>query len=136
MTREEIRWCPQHGYPLPCYKCGYDGSKFDSSKIGEPMPAKDIIKEHLIELFEQSGIKEPGKLADAVLWVENEDGVVIKVDRELPRYVGSDSMIDRLTKLIAEEVQQDMLDDGYVAVEPLWDYEKREPHSNIIEPLI
>jgi len=20
---EETGWCPQHGYPLPCYKCGY-----------------------------------------------------------------------------------------------------------------
>jgi hypothetical protein len=21
----EIKWCPQHGYPTPCYKCGYSG---------------------------------------------------------------------------------------------------------------
>jgi len=23
MNRKEVQWCPQHGYPLPCDKCGY-----------------------------------------------------------------------------------------------------------------
>jgi len=23
----EQEWCPQHGYPLPCDKCGYQGEK-------------------------------------------------------------------------------------------------------------
>jgi len=43
------------------------------------------IREHLIELFEQTPAGEPpDKIADAVLWVLNEDGVVIEVKRELP----------------------------------------------------
>lgn len=20
------KWCPQHGYPVPCYKCGFNGT--------------------------------------------------------------------------------------------------------------
>ena len=37
------------------------------------------IREHLIELFEQTPSDEVAdNLADAVLWVLNEDGVVIK----------------------------------------------------------
>ena len=28
--RERIKyWCPQHGYPVPCYKCGYEGNEDD-----------------------------------------------------------------------------------------------------------
>ena len=22
MNPKEVKWCPQHGYPLPCAKCG------------------------------------------------------------------------------------------------------------------
>ena len=44
---------------------------------------REEIREHLTELFEQTeGIKEPANLAEAVLWVLNEDGVVRKVNRE------------------------------------------------------
>ena len=40
------------------------------------------VREHLIELFEQTDFAKetPEQIADAVLWVENEDGVVIKAD--------------------------------------------------------
>jgi len=49
------------------------------------MTKQEEIREHLIELFEQTPMEEePKRLADAVLWVLNEDDVVIKVDRELP----------------------------------------------------
>ena len=41
---------------------------------------REEIREHLTELFEQTeGIKEPTNLAEAVLWVLNEDDVVIKI---------------------------------------------------------
>lgn len=22
MKAKDVKWCPQHGYPLPCFKCG------------------------------------------------------------------------------------------------------------------
>ena len=45
------------------------------------MSKQGKIKEHLVELFEQTDFSKetPAQLADAVLWVENELGVVIKV---------------------------------------------------------
>ena len=46
-------------------------------------------------------------------------GAVIQVESELPEYVGAVSMLDRLTKMIAEEVQQAMLNARFVAVIPI-----------------
>ena len=100
------------------------------------------VREHLIELFKQTDFDKetPEQIADAVLWVENEDGVVRKVDRELPKHrLGKAKLVDEAS-LIYEiedehfcftaayrvnyirgycEAQQDMLRAGYVAVEPL-----------------
>ena len=44
------------------------------------------IREHLIELFEQTDFSKetPEKLADAVLWVADADGLVMIDDGELP----------------------------------------------------
>ena len=47
---------------------------------GGEMAKQEDIRGHLIELFEQSEGEPPDRLADAVLWVLNEDGVVIKVE--------------------------------------------------------
>ena len=33
MKAEDIKWCPQHGYPLPCYKCGMPLSGVDQKEI-------------------------------------------------------------------------------------------------------
>jgi len=102
------------------------------------MTKQEEIREHLIELFEQtSSNEEPCKLADAVLWVLNEDGVVLKVDRKLPQlrelrakikqWDGKDRGEPAVRGMyqerpwIAEGVQQDMLNAGYVAVKPLVD---------------
>ncbi len=46
---EDIKWCPQHGYPLPCHKCGMPLSKIQQ---------KDIY---------QAGIRE------VVEWIEEND---------------------------------------------------------------
>ncbi len=46
-------------------------------------------------------------------------GVVIKVDKELPSYVGATSVLERYDIAFAKEVQKDMLRASYVAVEPL-----------------
>jgi hypothetical protein len=29
------QWCPQHGYPLPCYKCGLESFVPGSVRFGE-----------------------------------------------------------------------------------------------------
>ena len=29
MEAKDIKWCPQHGYPLPCYKCGMPLSQLE-----------------------------------------------------------------------------------------------------------
>jgi len=35
MKAEEIKWCPQHGYPLPCNKCGMPLSQPQQKEIYE-----------------------------------------------------------------------------------------------------
>ena len=76
---------------------------------------QEEIRGHLIELFEQTPADEvAGNLVDAVLWVLNEDGVVIKTDRELPDYLmEGQEACDKPT------YQEMLRRAGYVAVEPL-----------------
>lgn len=33
MGTKDIKWCPQHGYPLPCAKCGMPISKEQRNDI-------------------------------------------------------------------------------------------------------
>ena len=33
MKAEDVKWCPQHGYHLPCYKCGLPLSKLQQKEI-------------------------------------------------------------------------------------------------------
>ena len=35
MEAKDIKWCPQHGYPLPCDKCGMPLSKLQQGDIYE-----------------------------------------------------------------------------------------------------
>ena len=51
MGAKEINWCPQHGYPLPCFKCG--------------MPLSQMKQKDIYELGRGAGIKE------VVEWLEN-----------------------------------------------------------------
>lgn len=44
MKAKDIKWCPQHGYPLPCHKCGMP--------LSQPQQ-REIYK---------AGIRETGKL--------------------------------------------------------------------------
>jgi hypothetical protein len=40
---EETKWCPAHGYPLPCDKCGYTGKpkiKMEELKLERISEAK------------------------------------------------------------------------------------------------
>ena len=75
------------------------------------------IRKGLEELY-KAGRLNP---VNTLFFLDKRD-VVIKVDRELPEYVGtgnSSNLSDRLTIALAQEVQQDMLKAGYVVVEPL-----------------
>ncbi|KKN73831.1 hypothetical protein LCGC14_0396330 [marine sediment metagenome] len=33
MEAKDTNWCPQHGYPLPCYKCGMPLSQTSQKEI-------------------------------------------------------------------------------------------------------
>ncbi len=33
MKDKDIKWCPQHGYPLPCHKCGMPLSQTSQKEI-------------------------------------------------------------------------------------------------------
>ena len=44
MKPSEVKWCPQHGYPLPCPKCG--------------MPLTGPQQKEIYEAGRQSAIKE------------------------------------------------------------------------------
>ncbi len=44
MEAKDIKWCPQHGYPLPCHKCG--------------MPLSQESQKEIFESGKKAGIKE------------------------------------------------------------------------------
>ena len=101
-----------------------DYETFRDKRLQDPKIKKEYdllkreeIRGHLIELFEQTDFSKesPEQLADAVLWVEDADGVVIKVDRELPTELTWDEHDERAV----HKIQGDMLKAGYVAVERL-----------------
>jgi len=52
------------------------------------MSKQEEVREHLVELFKQTDFSKetPEQLADAVLWVENEDGVVIRVEKNINEF--------------------------------------------------
>lgn len=98
------------------------------------MIKREEIREGMLELIKQADSDESnadmweGNLMIAILTYLHSQGVVIKVDRELPECTQYDS------EMI---MQHDcpLCRRGYVPVEPLWDFEKREveEHSNVIE---
>ena len=54
MKAKDIKWCPQHGYPLPCNKCGRPLSHTQQKDVyesGRQAGIKEVvewIKEHQI----------------------------------------------------------------------------------------
>ena len=58
-------------------------------------------------------------IADEYSKYLHSQGVVIKVERELPKYVVGINATSEGAKMMAIEVQEDMLKAGYIAVEPL-----------------
>jgi len=81
------------------------------------MTKQSKIRENLIELLEQTDFNKetPSQLTDAILWVLNEDKVVIKVERELLQ-----SEIKPVwMRDIVNETLRKLKEAGYVATEPL-----------------
>ena len=76
---EDIKWCPQHGYPLPCAKCG--------------MPSIESQRE-IFEKGRQAGKKE------VVEWMKQyaqTDLLVDERDKPIPFYCFDDIVLN--TKL-------------------------------------
>ena len=53
METKDVEWCPQHGYPLPCHKCG--------------MPLSQVSQKEIYEKGKQAGIRE------VVEWIKDTD---------------------------------------------------------------
>ena len=49
MKADKIKWCPQHGYPLPCDKCGMPLSQPQQKEVYEA--GKKIGREEAGEEF-------------------------------------------------------------------------------------
>ena len=39
MKAKDIKWCPQHGYPLPCDKCG-----LGQFELGKQAGIKEVVE--------------------------------------------------------------------------------------------
>ena len=63
------RWCPQHGYPLPCHKCGMPLSQTDQKEIYDAGYNKALAQlAAMTAECEQRGTKK------VVEWIEKEFG--------------------------------------------------------------
>ena len=51
MEAKDVKWCSQHGYPLPCHKCGMPLSQLDQKEIYRE-GQRDIVE--WIEAHEKS----------------------------------------------------------------------------------
>ena len=47
MKAKDIKWCPQHGYPLPCDKCGMPLSRPQQKEIYES--GKQVGRREVVE---------------------------------------------------------------------------------------
>ena len=90
------------------------------------MPSREEITREIQEcILPKPGIKTwvtpliAGEIRKDVMLRLDELGVVIKVDREFPEYVIGINTTSESSKMLAEEVQRDMLEAGYVAVEEI-----------------
>ncbi len=126
---DELAHCPTCKKEFPICQCPTI-NRGSFAKYVEGDVKREEIREHLVELLEQSIGDEPVNIADAIMWVLNEDDVVIKADRELPSY---DSYYPHTTHIPKYDFarrscwskgQLQMLNAGYTAVEPLIKEEK------------
>ena len=59
MKARNVKWCPQHGYPLPCDKCGMPLTQISQKEIYEN-GKKAKIKE-VVEWIKSHQLIEPDK---------------------------------------------------------------------------
>jgi len=87
-TGEEAKWCPQHGYPLPCAKCGMPKPDKGGSLVDEAI-VKDMVER--FKKWDARGTPYPV--------IMNKILVNIK-----PRLVAKEELVARgqLTLLVAE----------------------------------
>lgn len=62
MEKKDIKWCPQHGYPLPCNKCGMPLPQYTKQ---EENGVKKDWKDTQMEMY-KAGIKE------VVEWIDED----------------------------------------------------------------
>ena len=58
MTKEVLQWCPAHGYPLPCYKCGLMPVQLKQEEIQLVIHWLKRIHEFPIEYVAQKIVEE------------------------------------------------------------------------------
>ena len=60
MNPKDVKWCPQHGYPLPCAKCGMPLTQLQQKEIYEVGMRKviDWIEENALRQKALLGIIE------------------------------------------------------------------------------
>jgi len=84
MKAKDIKWCPQHGYPLPCNKCGMPLSKTDQKEIykaGFNEALNTVVATQQYDEGKKAGIKEVVECikeiarADKKLPILNVDGI-------------------------------------------------------------
>ena len=56
MEAKDIKWCPQHGYPLPCHKCGMPLSQVQQKEIYQA-GIKEVVK--WVERYSESDGNNP-----------------------------------------------------------------------------
>jgi len=81
MKAEDIKWCPQHGYPLPCTKCGMPLSQLQQKEISFKAGADEEAKQGIARC---SMTYDDGKRAginEVVEWVmSHQDGFMAGQD--------------------------------------------------------
>ena len=70
MDTKYIKWCPQHGYPLPCYKCGMPLTQAQQKEIYQA-GIREVIKR-----IEDNAGETLFLLEDLVFWKELKEWVI------------------------------------------------------------
>ena len=56
VEQEKVEWCPTHGYPLPCAKCGYAKGVEDqklAENLSPPLDWEKLLLTETIEVLEE-----------------------------------------------------------------------------------
>ena len=101
MEAKDIKWCPQHGYPLPCYKCGMPLTSPQQKEIFKAGYEEAVRFTHrqfdrnlpeIMELLKQEGRRE------VLAWEEEHNVIGYVYDTDDPE-VEKQNMIDHANQL-------------------------------------